>query len=141
MAINPIPVTFHLHAEDRPVFDAARRRRARPYRAVIQGVLAFCALGLGVGFFASGTVRPLQGTIAAAPAAPPAAASVAIQPALLQRQPSAVIARAPQPVHDIEVDRTPVGSITRDTGRAPRGAFAPLVRSPDYQGFAVTAGR
>ncbi len=32
MAINPIPVTFHLSADARPDLIEAQRRRARPYR-------------------------------------------------------------------------------------------------------------
>ncbi|MBX9759041.1 MAG: hypothetical protein K2Y29_09720 [Beijerinckiaceae bacterium] len=142
MAINPIPVTFHVRADHRPEFDAARRRRARPYRAVLQVVTAFCALGLGVGYFASDIVRPKQGTVAAAPAAAPSSTPEFRAPINAQRQPSVVTARASQPMPEIEADHTPVGSITRASGRgAPAGPFAPLVRAPDYQGFAVTAGR
>ena len=149
MAMNPIPVTFHIRAEPRPELIAAQRHRVRPYRVIVQGVVIFAVMGVGFGYLMSAMVSPQKSVVAIKPtpiAAPPVVASTP-PPSFPVWQPPAptpsTVAYEPAKVSD----RTPVATIpdTRPEARSearprPSHGFAPMERAPDYSGFKVTAG-
>jgi hypothetical protein len=151
MAINPIPVTFHLSADARPDLVEAHRRRARPYRVIVQGVAMFVVMGLGFAYVMGSMVDVHKASVAssAPPAAPSQAAAVAPQPLFPVWQPSAPAQQAalvaPPPYLTatdripMGADRTPVATIPDRVQARPRG-FAPVERAPDYAGFKITAG-
>ena len=145
MAINPIPVTFHLTAEPRPELIEEQRTRARPYRGVVQGVAIFAVMGVGFGYVMSTTVDVRKPGVAS-PRIPAAqTAAVAPQPVFPVWQPPArepvrqAVVPPSQPDVPPLTDRTPVASIRDDAPVRPRG-FAPVERAPHYSGFKVVAG-
>ncbi|MFN3891751.1 MAG: hypothetical protein ACK4MV_15250 [Beijerinckiaceae bacterium] len=140
MPSKAIPVTFHVRAEPRPEFIEARRRRARPYRIVLQAVAITAALGLGVAFVAGAILRAPGATLEAG-SAPSSQAAVAPPSFPIWRPRSQ--AAAPAPARDSApagvlsgVDWTPVGSIRKGNP----AAFPPVERAPDYAGIRVVAG-
>jgi hypothetical protein len=157
MAIEPIPVTFHVSQEDRAEILEARRRRARPYRIVAQAVGLFSVLGLTFGFLASSVVQPTRTQVASAPAPAPAqpAPSFPIWRPGSTPAPASVAAAPALPAAG--VDRTPVATIVENgveprrpasAEKPPASASAPArtpsfqagERAPNYTGFRVTAG-
>lgn len=139
MAIDSIPVTFDVRAEQRPELIEARRRRARPYRIVALAVSVLTALGVGFGFLAGEFVQPsVSGALSARPPAP-VAASASFPVWTPPTPPLRHAAKAPAESAE-GVDFTPVGSITDAAASQPR-VFAPAERGPGYAGFKVTAGQ
>ncbi len=136
MAINPIPVTFHLSADPRPELIEAQQRRARPYSVVVQGVAVFTILGFGFGFLASNMVPSPKGDLASAPKRSPASVAAVAPPAFPVWKPEAIARQlAAMPASAaIETDRTPVASI-------PPSGFRPVERAPNYSGIKVIAGQ
>lgn len=153
MAINPIPVTFHLSADARPDLIEAQRRRARPYRVIVQGVAMFAVMALGFAYIMGSMVDVHKASVAssAPTGAPTQSAAVAPQPLFPVWQPSArepaqqAAVAAPPPYvaatdrAPVGADRTPVATIPDRAQVRPR-SFAPVERAPDYAGFKVTAG-
>lgn len=148
MAINPIPVTFHLTAEPRPDLIEAQRTRARPYRVVVQGVAMFAVMGVGFGYIMSSMVDVHKASVASVtPAAQKAQTLAAAPPPVFPvwqppaREPVRQVAvAAPQPEAPQMADRTPVATIPDSTAIRPRG-FASVERAPQYSGFKVVAGK
>jgi hypothetical protein len=150
MAMNPIPVTFHIRAEPRPELIAAQRHRVRPYRVIVQGVAIFAVMGVGFGYLMSAMVSPQKSALPVKPpsisAATTSAAPVSAAPVVASTSPSFPVWQQPAPRPATapfepaeESDRTPVASIPEARPRPSRG-FAPMERAPDYSGFKVTAG-
>jgi hypothetical protein len=160
MAMNPIPVTFHIRAEPRPELIAAQRHRVRPYRVIVQGVAIFAVMGVGFGYLMSAMVSPQKSALPVKPpsisaattsaattsAASVAAAPVSAAPVVASTSPSFPVWQQPAPRPATapfepaeESDRTPVASIPEARPRPSHG-FAPMERAPDYSGFKVTAG-
>ena len=155
MAMNPIPVTFHVRAEPRPDLIAAHRNRVQPYRVIVQGVAIFAVMGVGFGYLMSAMVSPQKSALAVKPpsisaattsAASVAAAPVSAAPVVASTSPSFPVWQQPAPRPATapfepaeESDRTPVASIPEARPRPSHG-FAPMERAPDYSGFKVTAG-
>ncbi len=161
MAINPIPVTFHVSADPRPELIEARQRRVRPYKTIAQTVAAFVVMGVGIGYISSRMVQvPKTATVAAPVRAPFAAAppsfQVATPPAAIapMRERSAGAAPKlydPTPVASIpdsristrpmlSADREPAPPVAVSPLAGPARPFAPMERAPDYSGFKVIAG-
>jgi hypothetical protein len=152
MAINPIPVTFHLSADARPDLIEAQRRRARPYRVIVQGVAMFAVMALGFAYIMVSMVDVHKSRVASSTpsSAPTRSAAVEPQPQFPVWQPSArdpsqqaAVAVPPYVAapdrSPVIADRTPVATIPERQPARPRG-FAPVERAPDYAGFTVTAG-
>jgi hypothetical protein len=161
MAINPIPVTFHVSVDPRPELIEARRRRVRPYKTIAQTVAAFVVMGVGLGYISSRMVHIPKTTTVATPVRAPVAAA---PPSFHVWSPPAAVAPARQQTAAAEpapYDPTPVGTIpdnmtanrpapSAETGPALSSAiapaagavrvFAPMERAPDYSGFKVIAG-